>query len=479
MYPRYEMRSLLGEDEEAPDAAEFLAGYGPRRPPPVDAESFIFEGAPEFPRPAPEESPLTTESRDFEGEDGEEREEEKPNPLDAKIGGGAATESELREPASGLAEEFAGGDPNLVNQFLIKQLLLMDAKLAALQGAQTAAKKPTNDEEDLDDKTKARARLYKVPTPSEKEVAATGTKLPNATEWKNWIELKFVSWASVQKSGFDVALVQGLARGELTAEDRKKCYSQNALLAYVVCDKMDATLFPYVANVSKTDGFGLLKALQTSIIYEGASKKGTLHEKFEKPVPCKRKHELQLRINQWKVDLEELIRLKATPSEETTMKSFKRLVENVKELSYTMEFADMVAPNSLPVLYKYVKKKASEWGTEALDSRLGGDHRDPREICKFFLEGRCTRGKGCPFRHPGGGGGGGGRKDHKGKKKGENAKDARGNTRRAGAAGNQQPGAGGAKKGYPGVVPRGLVLPQPPGLRRTPEQSKALRNPPE
>ena len=63
----------------------------------------------------------------------------------------------------------------------------------------------------------------------------------------------------------------------------------------------------------------------------------------------------------------------------------------------------MMHPGKVGILYKHINKRANEWASAAADPRIKGKSEkkddDKKSRCKFFDQGRCTKGRKCEFRH--------------------------------------------------------------------------------
>ena len=73
-------------------------------------------------------------------------------------------------------------------------------------------------------------------------------------------------------------------------------------------------------------------------------------------------------------------------------------------MKFQKKLCEMLSLGKVGVLYKHCNKQAEEWVSAAADPRVTGkrekkDEDNKRPRCKFFEQGKCTKGRRCEFRH--------------------------------------------------------------------------------
>ena len=140
-------------------------------------------------------------------------------------------------------------------------------------------------------------RLHKMPMSGDRA-------LPNAKQWKQWYDVRFMSWAGAQAAGFGEAADAYMKSGDSTALDSFE--RENRILGYEVANMVDDKLLLYLLRVDKKNGMEMLRTLYKAINSTTSERTAALHERFSKPTPCKAKGNLAVALRQWQEDLQEL-----------------------------------------------------------------------------------------------------------------------------------------------------------------------------
>ena len=109
--------------------------------------------------------------------------------------------------------------------------------------------------------------------------------LPNAKQWKQWYDVRFMSWAGAQAAGFGEAADAYMKSGDsaaLTTFER-----ENRVLGYAVANMVDDKLLLYLLRADKKNGMEMLRTVYRVINNTTSERTASLHEEFSKPVPCK------------------------------------------------------------------------------------------------------------------------------------------------------------------------------------------------
>ena len=133
-------------------------------------------------------------------------------------------------------------------------------------------------------------RLHKMPMSGDRA-------LPNAKSWKQWYDVRFMSWAGAQAAGFGEAADAYMKSGDvITLADYER---ENRVLGYEVANMVDDKLLLYLLRADKNNGMEMLRTLYRAINITTSERATSLHERFSKPVPCKAKENLAVSLRQW------------------------------------------------------------------------------------------------------------------------------------------------------------------------------------
>jgi hypothetical protein len=190
-------------------------------------------------------------------------------------------------------------------------------------------------------------KLSKMPS------ATTERGLPSAKAWRQWYDVRLLTWVAACDADFEVELDQ-FVKGKKAHIDNTRA---NRQLAYELCTQVDDRMLLYLLSIPKTDGAGMLKMLYRTINKTTDERTAALHERFSRPVPCRVKEKLSLALHGWKEDLEELQAAGAAPSKETVAASLKILVGQVRELKGLCDLLELMHPNNPKQLFSVASAK--------------------------------------------------------------------------------------------------------------------------
>jgi hypothetical protein len=87
------------------------------------------------------------------------------------------------------------------------------------------------------------------------------------------------------------------------------------------------------------------------------------NDKFTDPKPVTDKTKLQHALRVWKSDYDGLRAVGSTPSQQTALRSLRRLIGKLKPLQVTLEMVSYTHPNDVHAIYEMAERKASEWAS--------------------------------------------------------------------------------------------------------------------
>ena len=198
----------------------------------------------------------------------------------------------------------------------------------------------------------------------------------------------------------------------------------NKALAFELCGLADEDLSLYFGE-DRTDGISMLAALARAVLTSSATYVSALNDKFTDPEPVTDKTKLQHALRVWKTDYDELRAVGSAPSQQTALRSLRRLIGKLKPLHVTLEMVSYTHPNDVHAIYEMAERKAGEWAllhdTQTTEPEVPptsvlagaaaagkegkgkdgkkGKGKDAWIPCSFYMSGWCSMGDRCRFSH--------------------------------------------------------------------------------